>query len=211
MTWRRTGAVVAVILAMVAYGGWRWWHNHPPYGPEALAITSSLTFVSHEEAQAALGGNVPAPVFNERDQLVLGRVSWHTPPKPLHGGYFAIFLIDKRTNLKVGNFGASSPRQEAISAGSAGAENGIAERYPWLQGAGDVHVGHTWRSQGSRLAVFDGNASPLTLVAPFPYLKGAQLEAARTPTAPVAMSDLLLALVYMGSDGQVYWAQRLQG
>ncbi|ADL48503.1 hypothetical protein Micau_4995 [Micromonospora aurantiaca ATCC 27029] len=30
-------------------------------------------------------------------------------------------------------------------------------------------------------------------------------------TAPVQMSDLLLALVYMGPDGQVYWAQRLQG
>jgi hypothetical protein len=30
-------------------------------------------------------------------------------------------------------------------------------------------------------------------------------------TAPVAVSDLLLALVYLGPDGQVYRAQRLEG
>ncbi|MGN9774663.1 hypothetical protein ACTMS0_02595 [Micromonospora sp. H33] len=211
MTWRKTGPVVAVILAVVAVVGWRWWHNHPPYGPETLAIKSSLTFVSHEEAQAALGENVPAPVSNGRDQLVLGQVSWQTPPKPLDGGYFAIFLIDKRTNRKAGSFSASSPRPDAISAGSAGVENKIPERYPWLKGAGDIKVGDTWWTHGSRLAVFDGDASPLTFVAPFRYLEGAQREAARGATAPVAISDLLLALVYMGSDGQVYWAQRLQG
>ncbi|TYB36942.1 hypothetical protein FXF50_16845 [Micromonospora sp. AP08] len=208
--------VLAVILAVVVFVGWRWWHNHPPYGPEALAIKSSLTFVSQEEAQAALGENAPAS--NGRDQLVLGRISWRTPPKPLDGGYFAIFLIDKRVNRKVGSFiassprqSASSPRQEAISVGNAGVENKIPERYPWLQGAGDVKEGNTWWSYGSRLAVFDGDASPLTFVARFPYLEGPQREAVRAATAPVAISDLLLALVYMGSDGQVYWAQRLQG
>lgn len=211
MTWRRTGLVLAVILAVVAFVGWRWWHNQPPYGPEALAIKSSLQFVSHEEAQAALGEKVNAPVSNGRDQLVLGRVSWQTPPKPLDGGYFAVFLIDKRINRKVGSFSASSPRQEAISAGGTGVENKIPERYPWLQGAGDVKEGDTWWSYGSRLAVSDGEASPLTFVAPFPYLEGPQRAAARAATAPVAVSDLLLALVYLGSDGQVYWAQRLQG
>jgi hypothetical protein len=30
-------------------------------------------------------------------------------------------------------------------------------------------------------------------------------------TAPVGVSDLLLALVYLGPDGQVYRAQRLEG
>ncbi|WP_327027859.1 hypothetical protein OG989_19045 [Micromonospora sp. NBC_01740] len=201
--------MLAVILAVMAFVGWRWWHNHPPYGPEALAIKSSLQFVSPEEAQAALGEKVP--VSNGRDQLVLGRVSWQTPPKPLDGGYFAIFLIDKRTNLKPGNFSASSPRQEAVDLGSASVENKIAERYSWLQGAGDVKEGNSWWSYGSRLAVSDGEASPLTFVAPFPYVEGPLRAAAHVPTAPVAISDLLLALVYMGPDGQVYWAQRLQG
>ncbi|MFI7604851.1 hypothetical protein ACIBTV_06990 [Micromonospora sp. NPDC049366] len=211
MTWRRITLVVAVVLALVAVGGWRWWHNHPPYGPEALAVTSSLTFVSPQEARAVLGDNVPAPVPNEGDQLVLGRVSWEAPPEPFDGGYFAIFLIDKRTNIKVGNFAVSSPRPEAISAGSAGVENRIAERYPWLKGAGDIKDGDTWWSHGSRLAVSDAEASPLTFVAQIPYVKRPGLAAARTATAPIALSDLLLALAYLGPDGQVYWAQRLQG
>ncbi|UFN93295.1 hypothetical protein [Micromonospora aurantiaca] len=193
--------MLAVILAVMAFVGWRWWHNHPPYGPEALAIKSSLQFVSHEEAQAALGEKVNAPVSNGRDQLVLGRVSWQTPPTPLDGGYFAIFLIDKRTNLKPGSFSAS-PRQEAVSVGSAGVENKIPERYPWLQGAGDVKEGNSWWSYGSRLAVSDGNASPLTFVAPFPYVERPLRAAVHVPTAPVEISDLLLALVIWGRTGR---------
>ncbi|MEU5936246.1 hypothetical protein [Micromonospora sp. NPDC047187] len=67
---------------------------------------------------------------NGRNQLVLGEVSWQTPPKPLDGGYFAIFLIDKRTNRKAGSFSASSPLPDAISAGSAGVENKIPSAIP---------------------------------------------------------------------------------
>ncbi|MEU1587436.1 hypothetical protein [Micromonospora sp. NPDC005710] len=215
MSWWRTKSYLAVIVAaVVAVAGmavWRWTHNRPPYGQEALAITSSLSLVSYAEAQAALGENYQAPLASdERDQLVLGTVAWRPPPEPLDGGYFAVFLIDKRTNLKPGVFAVSAP-QEAVSLGSAGVENRIAERYAWLRGAGDVKVGdNEWRSNGNRLGVFDATASPLTFVARFPYVA----DAAREPTtaaAPVGMSDLLLALVYLGPDGQVYWAQRLQG
>ncbi len=202
--------VLAVILAIVSVAAWRWWHNHPPYGPEALAVKSSLGFVSNQQAQAALGEHGSAPFASGRDQLVLGRVSWQTPPKPLDGGYFAVFLIDKRTNHKPEVFGVAAP-QEAVGIGSAGIENRIAERYSWLRGAGDATFGDDeWRSNGSRLSVADEKASPLTFVALFPYVEEPDPEFPMA-TAPVATSDLLLALVYMGPDGQVYWAQRLQG
>ncbi|MCM0673737.1 hypothetical protein NCC78_03300 [Micromonospora phytophila] len=201
---------MAITLAVVAVVAWRWWHNHPPYGPEALVIESSLRFVSYEEAQAALGEETHAPLASGRDQLVLGRVSWQAPPKPLDGGYFAIFLIDKRTKHKPGTFGVSAPGEEAVSVGTAGVENKIAQRYPWLEGAGYIKVGETGgRTNGNRLGVTDENASPLTFVARFPYPENPGRET--IATAPVAMSDLLLSLVYMGPDGQVYWAQRLQG
>ncbi|MEU7679231.1 hypothetical protein AB0C42_30970 [Micromonospora taraxaci] len=215
MSWRRTrSSLVVIVTAAVVVAGmaaWRWTHNHPPYGPATLAITSSLSLVSYAEAQAALGESIRPPLASdERDQLVLGRVAWQPPPEPLDGGYLAVFLIDKRTNRKPGDFVASGP-QDAVSLGSAGVENRIAERYAWLRGAGDVKVGDgEWRSNGNRLAVYDETASPLTFVALFPYVA----DAARKPTvatAPVGMSDLLLALVYLGPNGQVYWAQRLQG
>ncbi|MGI5525137.1 hypothetical protein ACQEUX_29950 [Micromonospora sp. CA-259024] len=198
-------------VAVAGMAAWRWTHNHPPYGPAALAVTSSLSLVSYAEAQAALGEKTRPPlVSDERDQLVLGRVTWQPPPEPLDGGYFAVFLIDKRSNRKPGDFVVSDP-QEDVSVGSAGVDNRIAERYAWLRGAGDVKVGDSeWRSNGNRLGVFDEKVSPLTFVARFPYVD----EPGRKPTvatAPVGMSDLLLALVSMGPDGQVYWAQRLQG
>lgn len=202
--------ILAVILAVASVVVWRWWHHRPPYGPEALAVTSSLTFVGYGEAQVALGETAHAPVAGGRDQLVLGRVSWHAPPEPLDGGYFAIFLIDKRVDSKPEVFSVAAP-QKAVAVGSAGTEHRIAERYPWLRGAGDATFGDDeWRSNGSRLSVADEKVSPLTFVALFPYVEKPDPEVPMA-TAPVAMSDLLLALVYLGSDGQVYWAQRLRG
>ncbi|MEU8313756.1 hypothetical protein [Micromonospora sp. NPDC048887] len=105
MTWRRAASMVAVlVLTVAAVGGWRWWRQHPPYGPEALHLRSSLEFVGYDGAQAALGRAYQAPVAYDGDQRV----------------------------------------------------------------------------------------HPIA-------------------TAPVSLPDLLLALVYMGPDGQVYWARRLQG
>ncbi|MEU7761235.1 hypothetical protein [Micromonospora aurantiaca (nom. illeg.)] len=209
-TGRSVATALAAIVAMVSVIAWQRWQNQPPYGPEALALRSSLSFVTNEEAQAALGENGSAPFASGRDQLVLGRVSWQTPPRPLDGGYFAVFLIDKRTDSKPAVFGVAAP-QAAVGIGSAGIEHRIAERYSWLRGAGDATFGDDeWRSNGSRLHVADEKASPVTFVALFPYAEKPDPETS-TATAPVQMSDLLLALVYMGSDGQVYWAQRLQG
>ncbi|GAA4572144.1 hypothetical protein GCM10023176_34430 [Micromonospora coerulea] len=202
--------MVAVILAVVAVVGWRWSHNHPPYGSEALAVRSSLTFVSAEEAKTALGGKIDPPPTYGRDQLVLGQVSWQAPPKPLDGGWFAIFLIDKRTNAKPGTISAASLRQEAIDVGNHRADNKIAERYPWLEGAGNRRVGDIFVTSSERVAVFDEDASPLTFVARFPDVEEPDQEP-KIATAPVAISDLLLALVYIGPDEQVYWAQRLEG
>ncbi|MEU9513197.1 hypothetical protein [Micromonospora sp. NPDC048169] len=211
MTWRRAASTVAVlVLAVAAAGGWRWWRQHPPYGPEALHLRSSLEFVTHDEAQVALGSAYQAPVTYDGDQLVLGRVSWQEPPAPLDGGYFALFLVDKRTDLKPSVFAVAAP-QESVGMGSAGVENRIPDRYPWLRGAGDIRVGENeWLSAGSRLSIIDTLASPLTFVVLFPHLERHE-RAHPIATAPVTLPDLLLALVYMGPDGQVYWAQRLQG
>ena len=159
MTWRRSRVVAAVIpavIAVTAVVGGNWWHNRPPYGPEVLRIESSLNFVSYVDAQAALGDGVGAPPPSEGDQLVLARVSWQTPPEPLDRGWFSFFLIDKRTNLKPGNVSASAPRQLSVSVGGDGVDNKIAERYPWLRGAGDVRLRNgTWVSTGEQVAVFD--------------------------------------------------------
>ncbi|AXO34409.1 hypothetical protein ACGFLT_27555 [Micromonospora chalcea] len=90
-------------------------------------------------------------------------------------------------------------------------EGRIPDRYPWLRGAGDIRVSEDeWLSVGSRLGIHDAGASPLTFVALFSHLERHE-RAYPIATAPVTLPDLLLALVHMGPDGQVYWAQRLQG
>ncbi|QLQ40447.2 hypothetical protein [Micromonospora robiginosa] len=208
MTWRR--AALAAVALVAAVGGWRWWHQRPPYDPEALHLRSSLEFVTYDEAQAALGSAYQAPVVSNGDQLVLGRVSWQPPPVPLNGGHFSLFLVDKRTYLKPPVFAVAAP-QESVGMGSAGTDRRIADRYPWLRGAGGVQVGeHEWYSGGSRLAIVDAGASPVTFVALFPHLER-QFRDLPIASAPVTLPDLLLALVYQGPDDQVYWAQRLQG
>lgn len=81
---RRAGSIVGVVVLLVAVGGvagWRWWHNRPPYGPEALAATATLSLVDQVTADAAIS---PAQVeqAGAGDQIVLGRVTWVRPPNP---------------------------------------------------------------------------------------------------------------------------------
>ncbi|MEU4424115.1 hypothetical protein AB0F81_26100 [Actinoplanes sp. NPDC024001] len=191
MTWRNLRPAAAALLLVAVVAGGRWLYHRPPYGPEALGVESSLTYVTPAEAAAALGHGVPEPVMRKGDSVVLGRISWRTPPEPLGNGHFLIFLIDKRTTTKVDFYGGTSPRgTAAIGTGSASADNEIAERYPWLRGARDP-------DGGSRLSVGDGAATPLTF-------------AAFVPARP-AIANLMLAIAYRGPDQQLYWAHRLQG
>lgn len=106
----------------------RWWHNRPPYGPQALAATASLEFVTEQAAQAALGDGVHAPPNGPGDQLILGRVSWRLPPTPQPGGAFWIVVLDKRTDLKPGTFAVGSPLHQQVSIASGGTLQRVADR-----------------------------------------------------------------------------------
>ena len=161
-------------------------------------------------AQRLLGEDVYAPYPSVGDELVLGRVSWHSLPRGLAGGHFTILLIDKRTDLKPAVFSVASSRQESVGIGSDGSLDAIANRYPWLAGVGYRHSDKGWYSSGDAVYVYDLGASPVTLVALFPALTPLPAELQRA-TAPVAVSDLLLAMVYVGQDDQIFWAQRLVG
>lgn len=190
---------------------WRWWHNRAPFGPEALAPTASLALTTYEEAQHLLGEQVYAPYAGPGDQLVLGRVSWRQPPHGLAGGHLTILLIDKRTDLMPSVFSVASARQAAVAVGADGTLDTIADRYPWLRGAHSRYDGNGWYTPGHVVYVTEAEASPVTLVALFPPVTNQMPAPPRVATAPVAVSDLLLAMAFVGPDNQVYWAQRLTG
>lgn len=209
---------LVVVMALGANAGWRWWHNQAPFGPEALSLKSSLEVVGFTESREALGEPVHyAPSMEPKVQLVLGRVSWQRPPEPLDGSLMVV-LIDKRANRlpAIIEVRQNRPRirdyPDPAAVGSSWIQNKIAQRYPWLSGMADRKTGQdTWFSDGSVVWVDEQEGSPLTFAARFPE---AQTHS-RTPTAargePVAISDMLLAVVCLGSDDQIYWAHRLQG
>jgi len=208
----QVGIVVLVLVLAVAVNvGWRWWHNRPPYGPEVLAASATLQFASYQEASAALRP-VNAPWPDAGDQLMLGRVSWRPPPHPQKRGVFWIVVLDKRSHLKANVLAVRSWREDAVGLGSDGGLKRAVDRYPWLQGAAGHEVNGSWWVDGNCVMVSASDAAPVVFAVLFPAAaRVVRRREQAMPTAPVALADLLIALVNIGPDGQVYWAQRLRG
>ncbi|WKU01804.1 hypothetical protein Q2K19_15650 [Micromonospora soli] len=146
-------------------------------------------------------------------RMVVGRVSWRPTPEPLDG-FLMVVLIDKRSNrLPVIDLRRNWARDAyPAGVGGGGPQNKIAQRYPWLRGMGYKKIGENeWLSEGNVIWAHDQEASPLTFVARFPPTRNPQLPETALTTEPIAVSDLLLAVVCVGSDNQIYWAHRLQG
>jgi hypothetical protein len=77
--------------------------------------------------------------------------------------------------------------------------------------AGDVRVdADAWRSAGITASIPPA-AAQVTFIAAFPRLEHDDPEIRFIASAPVELSDLLVALVFIGPDDQLYWAARLYG
>ncbi|MDX6240242.1 MAG: hypothetical protein QOG10_5062 [Kribbellaceae bacterium] len=207
----RAGLIIGMVMLLIAIGGnagWRWWHNRPPYGPEVLAATATLSLVDQVTVNAAFS---PRDVewAGDGDQIFLGRVAWVRPPDPQVDGSFRIVVLDKRTRLLPGFINVTSARPDDVGAGSDGSLDLAEKRYPWLQGVGAREVNGSFWTTGSAVTVSSVDASPVTFAIVLrPARPGTPPEQA-VATAPAAASDLLVALINVGPDGQVYWAQRL--
>ena len=129
------GLVLLAAVGVAGDAGWRWWHNQAPYGPQQMAARASLEFGTYEQARAALGPQTNAPYPGPGDQLVLGRVSWQTEKTRIHGGEFAIVLVDKRSSLKPEVFGVTAGSGR-VGIGADSSLQTAAEHYSWLHGTG---------------------------------------------------------------------------
>ncbi|MEN3616227.1 hypothetical protein AAH979_43030 [Plantactinospora sp. ZYX-F-223] len=212
---QRAGLVIGVVVLLVGIGGlagWRWWRSLPPYGPEVLAATATLNLVDQATADAAFSpSNVEraGDGDGDGDQIFLGRVAWERPPDPQVDGSFRIVVLDKRTGRIPGFITVTSARPDDVGAGSDGALDRAEERYPWLQGIGARKVDGGFLTIGSAVTVYSVDASPVTFVLVLhPQRPGTPPERV-VATAPAAVTDLLVALISVGPDGQVYWAHCL--
>ncbi|MBV1852863.1 hypothetical protein [Catellatospora tritici] len=203
-----------VALLAVGFVVYRWQHERPPYGPEVLELTATVQMLPSEKG---LGADYHGMKYNadEESTVVGGRISWRPVPGS-HGdwhddGWFMIFVVDKRVDLKPPQIAGVSGSGHRVLSGGDGVENRVAEKYPWLRGAGDIKIDdHTWQGGGSALSTSPATGE-VTFVAEFPRIRDGDPERRFLASAPIALSDVMVALVYIGPARQVYWATRLYG
>ena len=152
---------------------------------------------------------VNAETAGEGDQIFLGRVSWAQPPRPQKNNSFRIVVLDKRSHLMPGFIAATSARPDDVSTGLDGSLDIAEKRYPWLQGVGARKVNGSYSTSGSAVFVSTVNASAVTFQFVLHPARPETSPENAAPTAPATVADLLIALISVGPDGQVYWAERL--
>ncbi|MFV2110547.1 hypothetical protein [Micromonospora sp. LOL_015] len=200
---------LVLVLALVGgITGWRWWHHRSPYGPEILKPAATLRLVDQATADAAFDGQ-QLVVPSDGAQVFLGQVRWTPPPQAKPGAMLIIAVLDKRTRTLPGIISTRLNRPDQVGSGSDGVLDAVEQRYPWLQGVGAREVNGGFHSSGSVVVVTSVDATPVTYSF---VLHPAHPE---TPpefaiaSAPAAVEDLMVALVSVGPDRQIYWAERL--
>jgi hypothetical protein len=189
-------AVVAVLLVgSAAVGGFGWWHSRAPYPPAAVAATATIRFTDYDRFTAdaaALGVTGLNPlVGGERSQVFIGRIDYRMPAAARGAGSYYVVVIDKRTNT------VAPELADAHGGGWDGFLGEVAKKYPWLSAMAPIPAGGGWTFAGSTVSVATDTPAPITFAGIFP---------ARTGMQP---SDLLVALIFIGPDQQIYWATPL--
>lgn len=215
----RRRVAVAVAVAVIAVAGVvvvRWWHERPPFGPDVInaSVTVDMLGVGTDGMERERSYDGVSYLPSPGHAFVGGHLRWTPPPgarTDWADGWFVFLVIDKRVDLKPTMVWGRSDSAVEVVHGSDGVLNEVAEKYPWLRGAGDVRTAeNTWL--GSTSTVMTAPAGgPITFVATFPPQRPEDSQPPTYATAPVTKDDLLMALVFIGPDRQVYWAQRLFG
>lgn len=192
---RRGPAFIAacLVLATVGWAAFGVWRDRPPFGPDDLRPTATvrLTTQAGFEADAAALGvtGLTSLVTGPHQQAVVGRVDVAPPAGRVHDGTYYIMVVDTRSNTSVpalyGPDGSSWSSEFAQ----------LAERYSWLSALAAPQDLYGMTSDPAAVAVPSAQGGPIGFSALIP--------------AGAKPSDLLVALVYAGPQGQLYWAVRV--
>ncbi|MFY1654553.1 hypothetical protein ACN27J_27185 [Solwaraspora sp. WMMB762] len=209
MTRRRMLALgtIAVVI-VVTLTGWRWWHHRSPYGPEVLKATATLRLVDQATADAAFDGQ-QLVVPSDGAQVFLGQVRWTPPPQAKPGAMLIIAVLDKRTRTLPGIISTRSNRPDQVGSGSDGVLDAVEQHYPWLQGVGAREVNGGFHSSGNVVVVTSVDATPVTYSFVLHPAHPDTPQEYAVASAPAAVDDLMVALISVGPDRQIYWAERL--
>jgi hypothetical protein len=187
-------------------------HDRAPFDAESIHAALSLKMMDEQHPQDH-PSDLPYILYGKY-QVVRGDLTW-TPPAGFvqnwDRGTFWLIVIDKRTRLKPPQVQAKSATGTRIAHGSLYQLNLLADKWPWLAGAGDVKTGDNTVLSVATTASIPPAAAQVTFIAAFPRLEPDDPEIRFIASAPVELSDLLVALVFIGPDDQLYWAARLYG
>ncbi|MEU8003108.1 hypothetical protein AB0B66_18275 [Catellatospora sp. NPDC049111] len=206
--------VLVAVIAAAGYGGYRWWHERPPYGPEVPAFAATAEQLPSGDGQELRHHG--HTVFVRKDEMAIsGSITWRPPAGRGsdwdEDGWFMIFVVDKRVDLMPPRVWGTSPSGLEVVSGGDGVQNRIAEKYPWLRGAGDIKTDeNTWRDGGMTLATTPA-AGEVDFIAMFPPIPVGDPARRFVAAAPVTLSDIMIAVAFVGPDRQVYWAERVYG
>lgn len=209
-------AIVAVLLVSVLaiYSVIASRHNRAPYAADAVGASVRMEMVAPGRAQAVVDqlagpGRLTAPVGElvngqAAQQLVVGQLTFRTPPNAPKDGQYALFIIDRALGSPVPAVYATGPIGTDVAQGWDGRFDEVAAKYPWL------HMLASTRTPDGSGFSHPGMAAQFPPDTPGPVTFTAMLDGKSLPVTDPSR-QLTVALVFLGPDDQIYWATRLAG
>jgi hypothetical protein len=187
-------------------------HNHAPYTAAAVDTSVRMEVVAPGQAQAVvdrlagpdrLTAPFVEPVEGEAAaQLVVGQLTFRTPPNAPQGGQYALFIIDRAMGEPVPAIYAIGPIGTHVAQGWDGRYNEVAAKYPWLHMLASKRVPDGFTDPGMAVDFAPNTPGPVTFAA--------VLDRASLPVTDPSQ-QLTVALVFLGANGHIYWATKLAG
>ncbi len=185
-------AVTTVLaVATAGYFGTRWWHDRPPYQPSAVHAAVTVRFTDQEHADQDLSAydavGLQTVIGDAGDQMLIGRLTLRRPAAATAKDTYYVVLIDRGRGRDVkGIFTVDGN-------GWDGRLDVLPDRYPWLFALRPEDRGDGFEISPSAVIVAADQTSA-TFAAVIPDRSG------------ITANDLLMAIILMGPDGQIYWA-----
>ena len=187
-------------------------HNRAPYAAAAVDASVRMEMVAPGQAQAVVDqlagpGRLTAPFVEAAEgeatpQLVVGQLTFRTPPNAPQGGQYALFVIDRAMGEPVPAIYATGPIGTHVAQGWDGRYNDVAAKYPWLRMLASKRVPEGFTDHGMAVDFAPNTPGPVTFVA--------VLDPVSLPVTNPAQ-QLTVALVFLGANGHIYWATKLAG
>ena len=169
--------------------------QHPPYGPSALHASATIRATNGNRFVAdagALGVSTLTPLPDMASaSIFVGRIDFTLPAGAGHDGSLCAVIIDKRANM-----GASYVETDQSGSFWGAPLDDLSLRYPWLSMLAPIEVDGGFQEDSMAIDLGTRTHGPV----PFSAVVGDE---------GVSASDLMVVLVFIGNDDQLYWATRV--